>query len=190
VRHCTPAGSEYDHWGDVFFADAFCAALRRRGQVADSYRHGVPVSPDNIDVNLIIRGRYRESVIEGKINILWIISYPERVTIDEINEYDLIFAASSTLSQKLTQLSNREVYPLLQATNPNYFNTQRTPIPYTRPLFIGSTCIEDDGSHRRRPVIEAAIATDMRIDVIGRNWADEFPREWLVGEFIEYADTA
>lgn len=180
-------GPRGDQWGDTHFAASLKASLERAGQSVVVHRHGAHSTPAAAfdDVNLVIRGLDRVSPMPGKVNILWVISHPDAVSVDEIRSFDLVFAASLSWSRKMTELSGREVVPLFQATDPARFNTDVAPIPFDGALFVG-------GTHpgRERPVVSGALEAGVDLGVYGPGWDRLLPPEVLLGSYVDNASLA
>ena len=95
-------GPSGDHWGDTHLARSLANALRELGQDVVTYRRGTHQSYASYldDVVLGIRGLERIHPQAGKINVLWVISHPDDVSVDELQSFDLVFAASKTTSRR------------------------------------------------------------------------------------------
>lgn len=187
VKISSAGGSSGDHWGDTFFAESLRKALVGLGHSAVVHRDGAHSSYAAAydDVALVIRGLYRTRPIPGKINILWVISHPEDVTVDEVREFDAVFAASTAWSHEMTVRSGVPVVPMLQATDPALFHEEVRPETVTGPLFVGST---HDGRSRR--AVELAVAAGTPLRVYGRGWSDQLPDHMLAGTHIDNKDLA
>ena len=55
-------------------------------------------SRDHDDVLLVLRGLDRVTPRPGLLNIEWIISHPDMISPDEVAQFDLVYAASTTWS--------------------------------------------------------------------------------------------
>ncbi|MDR0432629.1 MAG: glycosyltransferase [Bifidobacteriaceae bacterium] len=122
----TPASATEvgDRWGDTAFAAALVRALRQVGQDAVTYRRparGALVRYLD-DVSLTIRGLMPGSPLPGALNILWVISRPDEVGVDEIRAFDLVYAASETWAASMSARSGVPIRVLLQATDPSVFS--------------------------------------------------------------------
>lgn len=180
-------GYRGDGWGDTHFGESLRRAFEAEGHLGVVHRHGAheteAVAYD--DVALVIRGLDRVRPMPGKVNILWVISHPELVSVDEMREFDLVFAASVPWSHRMTESSGREVRPLLQATDIERFHSDVEPILHDAPIFVG-------GIHagRERPVVEAAQRADVPIEVYGPGWEGRLPREIYRGQYIDNSNLA
>jgi GT2 family glycosyltransferase len=179
------AGAAGDTWGDTHFGESLRAAFERQGLQAVVHRESeARVSAAAYDdVVLVVRGTARVRPMPGKANILWIISHPEDVTLDELREFDAVFAASEPWARKMSAASGREIRPLLQATDSGRFHDGVRAIGHDRPIFVG-------GTHpgRSRGVVEAARAAGLELHVYGNGWTDQLPPDVLLGDYIANSD--
>jgi len=139
------------------------------------------------DVVLVLRGLRRVSPIRaGRTNrsdptrwLLWVISHPDLVEVDEASEFDAVFAAS----QHWSKAHALGAVPLLQATNPARFNP-RAAIPDTGAelLFVGST------RGAMRPIVRDAIGAGLRPTVHGVGWDGLVDPAFIAGEFLPNED--
>lgn len=184
-----PGGSAKEQWGDTWFARDLIDALRRQGQRAKLVTRGGAESPERADddVVLVLRGLRRVSPIRsGRTNrsdptrwLLWVISHPDLVEVDEASEFDAVFAASEHWS-KAHALG---AVPLLQATNPARFNPRAaTPDTGAELLFVGST------RGVMRPIVRDAIGAGLRPSVHGVGWDGLIDTALIAGEFLPNED--
>ena len=82
-------------WGDLYYAEEIAKELRKLGYYVriDTldcwYDRSI-----HIDVALVLRGLTPYRAFEDQLNILWIISHPESVSVDELSRFDHVFTAS------------------------------------------------------------------------------------------------
>lgn len=169
-------------WGDTHFIAALSESLRRNGQEVVVSSHGTHDQPATVfdDVNLVVRGLDRVHAQPGVTNVLWVISHPDDVSLDEIREYDLVFAASQAWARRMTELSGREVRPLLQATDPDRFvaAAPRTDLGSSA-VFVGQA--RPDGP---RQIVMDALDAGLPVRVWGPRWARHVPPDVIDGEFV------
>ncbi len=173
IKSPHPAGPRRRTWGDFHFATALAGALERLGHEVgidplDSWYR--PTAAED-HVTLTLRGLHRHRPSPHQVNLLWVISHPELVTDDELDEVDAAFAASLSWSQARTA-AGHPVEPLLQCTEAALF-TPDAAVPGTGPplLFVGNS------RSARRPIVEAALETGRDLAVIGGGWAGRVPPE-------------
>ena len=126
------------NYGDLSFAEGLqrgfieqkfdCVVLCR-----DEWEH-----TNKYDIVIFLRGYVRYYPKKENVNILWVISSPLAVTIDELNEYDLIFCASKLFTEKLKSMTNKPVYYIPQATDIANFEYENNEEKIYDLLFIGN----------------------------------------------------
>lgn len=167
-------------WGDVPYGRDVQRQLERRGIPTALLvsAEGSSAAAYRADVALHIFGVRAPRTLQSQVNLLWVISHPDRVTESLCESYDVVFVASDLL---LEQLADRVRAPLLslhQATEPTRFFPDPTG-PAHQLLFIGNS--------RRvpRPIIEALRGTDLDLAVYGGDWTPELldPKH-LRGEWV------
>jgi hypothetical protein len=132
------------------------------------------------DVSLVIRGLERINPKPGCINVLWIISTPELITRDELESFDLVFAASNFWAAKITTKTGIEVLPLLQCTDPIRFNPAVSELDENLDVvFVGNA--------RKviRKVIADALSANLFVSIFGKGWQGMVPKSWIGAEFVE-----
>jgi O-antigen biosynthesis protein len=169
----SPKGEGGERWGDTWFGRDLVAALERAGESARLVHRGGAESEarDKDDVVLVLRGlrRVRPRRSSSTTWLLWVISHPELVEADEIDEYDAAFAAST--------LPWRGATPLLQATDPHRFRPQQHDAGEPL-LFIGST------RGQERPIVRDVIAAGFTPTIWGVGWEGIVDPALLRGAFL------
>ncbi|BDI21627.1 hypothetical protein L3i23_04030 [Herbiconiux sp. L3-i23] len=179
VKVASLAGPEGDVWGDTHFGDALAAALRRLGHdaVVDRREAAARASASLDDVHVIVRGPTRIRPPRGGIRVLWIISHPHQITAAEIDDFDLIFAASASWAASATQRFGRPVAPLFECTDATLYR----PHGLSRGsdiLFVGKS------RDVPRRVVMAPIEAGIDVKVYGPDWASYIPTSSVVAPFV------
>lgn len=171
IRFAATGGANGDKWGDTHYVRSLSDALREANCEVVTYRHGHNIDRNQVfdDVNLVIRGLDKIKPIPGAVNILWVISHPEDVTVEEIQSYDLVYASSLSWSAHMTKLSGREVKPLLQATDTRRFYL---PAPGADDRSRPTTFVGANTHNRDRKVVSDALVSGIDLRIIGHGWAD------------------
>ncbi|WP_158297110.1 glycosyltransferase family protein [Zhihengliuella sp. ISTPL4] len=176
-----------DRWGDTFYADDLAAALRRLGQdvVVDrtsSWQR--PASSGWDDVTLTLRGLHRFTPQPDAVNLLWVISHPDKVTVDELNEgWDAVYAAGPQWAAEQGRRSGVAISPLLQATDPSRFRPSQDRPRDGGVLFVGRTRGE------RRPVVLDAVQVAEDVEVYGDDgWEQYIPVSHVRGLILPNAE--
>jgi len=181
IQISSPSGKDSQYWGDTYFAQEIANSLKKLNQdvviVFRDQDSAQFLRPNSVILN--IRGLLPLAVLPGVINAIWIISHPNQVTKREVKKYDLLFAASSTWASKKSKKWNLKIKPLLQATNPNVFNTrQADPAIIDRVLFVGNS----RGVFRKS--VKIASATIKNLNVIGKGWDKFLDKNLIMDDFI------
>ena len=171
----SPKSEGGQQWGDTWFGNDLVAALNRAGQDAHLVHRGGAESEkrDQDDVVLVLRGLRKVEPRRTASNtwMIWVISHPELVEPDELQQYDAAFAA--------TNIAWRGATPLLQATDRNRFNPRAGEFGSGEPiLFIGST------RGQERPVVRDAIAAGRPPAIWGVGWEGMVDPALIHGEFL------
>ncbi|UFN45742.1 glycosyltransferase family protein [Nocardioides okcheonensis] len=176
VDIAAPAAARGDRWGDTYFARSLADALERRGQhVAIDRRDARDRdSRDHDDVLLVLRGLDRVTPRPGLLNVEWIISHPDMITPDEVAGFDLVYAASTSWSARVSREWGVPVAPLLQCTDTRWFHPDRAE-PDTGPalLFVGNS----RGVYRY--AVRSALAIGADLTLHGNDWTEFVDRDQI-----------
>ncbi|MBV5336134.1 glycosyltransferase, partial [bacterium] len=150
---------EKHSWGDYHFALAMQRALGRAGHHAR-----IDILPDwdtcasiSDDVVIVLRGVSSYKPDPSKINLIWLISHPDDVSVSELKSYDHIFVAS---------------HPAL--FHPD--NDAEEEVPDV--LFVGNS------RGVRRQVIDDSLQAGLPVGVYGGGWDGLVPADWLRDAYI------
>ena len=167
-------------WGDVPYGRDVQRQLERRGLRAALLvnAEGSSAAALCADVSLHIFGVRAPRTTPAQVNMLWVISHPDRVTESLCAAYDVVFLASDLLLDQLSGRVRAPLLPLHQATEPSRFFPDPTG-PKHQLLFIGNS--------RRvpRPIIEALRGTEYDLAVYGGDWTpDLLDPKYLRGSWV------
>ncbi|MCW2841532.1 MAG: hypothetical protein JWR55_3015, partial [Aeromicrobium sp.] len=168
VKIAAQGGPRGDEWGDTYFADDLVRGLRAWGQEAFVDRRGAHERPgvDHLDdVTLTLRGRWPAVPQPGATNVLWVISHPDEVPLDELGQgFDLVYSAGRGWAEQASSATGVEVRTLLQATDASRFTPAGEAMPGLGTLFIGRT------RKVMRPVVGDALAAGADLTIYGDGW--------------------
>ncbi len=172
-----PDRSQSEQWGDYHFASALAKELRRLGNLVriDFLPEWERTESFMDDVVLVFRGLSRYQPRTGQLNLMWNISHPDKVSVDEYNEYDHVFVASESYAETLAAEVATPVSPLLQCADPERFTTAASDDPQYRHrvLFVGNS------RKQKRKIVMDAVEADLDLEVYGTLWGDIIdPRFW------------
>lgn len=172
------------NWGDWHFATSLRDSLERLGQEVsidckeDWYR---PTSHLD-DVVLQLRGVSIYEVNPGHTNISWVISHPERVTVAELAEYDLVFGASPQWCRSMSTRLGSPVGALLQCTDHRRFH----PVPPDPQRTHQVLAVAN--ARGMRTSVAAALEAGAVPAVYGLRWGGLLPAGAWKGEYIPNAE--
>jgi GT2 family glycosyltransferase len=163
-----PKAEERELWGDYHFALALRRALERLGfwvriDLLPEWDAGYAAGDD---VVIVLRGLSRYQPAPGVVNIMWLISHPDQVTVDEMLAYDHVFVASDNYADRLKPRLGDRVSPLLQCTDPALFSPSDTAGIEIRSgaLFVGNT------RGQSRQLVDWALHEGIGLDLYGGGW--------------------
>lgn len=186
VKISSPGTLLGDLWGDTFYGQDLACALRRLGQdvvVDRTSSWERPGAGDDEDVTLTLRGLNRFTPRPGSVNLLWVISHPDRVTVDELRSgWDQVYSAGATWAAHHSARAGIAITPLLQATDPARFRPSEEELPRKGVLFVGRTRGE------RRPVVLDAAEVSDDLSVYGDDgWERYIDQRHIAGTVLPNA---
>lgn len=181
VSSCARSWDTALQWGDTHFGRALMRGFRRAGQlVTELLRPDWGRESDaSCDVVVHLRGLARRPVTPDTINVLWIISHPDRVDLDEIIEYDIVMSASRRHADELTARAGRTVFFLPQAADLDSFGLYPKDASLEAPvIYVGN----DRWPHRLTPYWLDRAGVPFHLH--GQGWADTSLRRHLRSNYI------
>lgn len=178
------SGESYN-WGDWYFANSLADALRRLGQIVtvDSVENRGKLSASLDDVVLNLRGYEAVIPVEGAVNITWVISHPELVTLEEVQSSQITYAASHFWAKSKSHEWQTSIRPLLQCTDSSLFYPPSEAVAeYEKSLFIGNTV------NRDRSMVDVALRMGVDLDIYGRGWEGKARPDQIQAEHVDNAD--
>jgi hypothetical protein len=184
IKVAAHAGPRGEGWGDVHFADALSRSLRRLGQEVMVDRRGSHQRDSGHldDVVLALRGLEQVEPQPGRVNLLWVISHPDLVTLKELAGFDRAFAASRPWAARMTAAGSL-VEPLLQATDPERFRPDLVdPDRHDHVLFVGRS------RNILRPIVRDAVQAGLDLSLYGDGWEQFGLAKYIRAEFMPNDD--
>jgi len=169
IKSPCPNETEQPFWGDHHFAVALVKAFKQIGInqcYIDNLDRWYSTPVDDYDVVIVLRGLSQYKPDPKHLNILWIISHPEKIPVDEMQQYDKIYCASKKYADHLNLQHPLNVTPLLQATDPDLFR------PRKERSFSGDTLLFVGNSRNiYRDSVKYLVENNFdQLRVIGRGW--------------------
>lgn len=180
----SPDWATAERGGDLYFARALRAELRRRGypcriQPQDRWEDSSGLQ-DDVVITLRGRGRYRPK--PGQLNLLWNISHPAEVSGEECDVYDLVCVASARFAEELRGRTRTRVIVLEQATDPRVFFPEPDPRLAHELAFVGNS------RGVLRPVLAALASTSRDLAVYGSGWEGLIDSRLVAADFVPNPD--
>lgn len=171
IKISTPNLKEAPLWGDYHFANSLAASFARIGIHARVDTQDNWYSAGNqSDVDLAIRGRHRLDVDGGKINLMWLISHPDRVPDEEFADYDHVTVASEIYARTLRQTGLADAIVMHQATDARLFGF----VPQDAPRL--PSCLFVGNSRREyRTMVKWCVQKDIPLELYGGGWDGILP---------------
>jgi len=180
IKNPAPSDSRLIKWGDYHFGRSLSKYLIRLGhEVETQYDPGWGEDAD-CDVVLVLRGKYPFPPSDnhaGALRVMWNISHPAAVTLEEYDSYDLVFVASRTWADRLRPQVSVPVTPLLQCTDAEeFFEVPANGNPRRDFVFVGNT------RDAQRPGVLWGLDYGLPLKIWGRGWGGEASRH-VVGDY-------
>ena len=154
-------------WGDYHFARSLQRQLQRQGfptrvHLLDEWNRS-PAARADVVIHLHGLSEYRPR--QAQLNLLWVISHPDRVTPAVCERYDAAFVASDAFAASLAPQSRVPIIPLHQATDPERFFPEAGGPPHEL-LLVANT------RGTRRAIVEDLVPTAHDLAIYGLGWTD------------------
>lgn len=157
-------------WGDLHFAIALKKEFEKRGYKANILNYEQWQVHSSAKFTLVLRGvkPFFPRPLPGKKFIMWNISHPDDISIEEYNLYDYVFFASEKLRQKYIDRIIPSAGLLLQCTDPDVMCARNLDRKEYDLLFVGNS------RGVFRSILKDLLPTAYDLTVYGDGW-DGFP---------------
>ncbi|WP_018302632.1 glycosyltransferase family protein [Wenxinia marina] len=187
IKISTPNLKEAPMWGDYHFARSLAAAFERLDlQAGVDCRDAWYGRTVDEDVVLAIRGRERLTLDRGRINVMWLISHPDRIEDDEFAEYDHVAVASDVYGRALAARGLTETSVLHQATDAHLFGAAGAAAQdgerRAACLFVGNSRRE------YRTMVKWCRQRGIPLDLYGGGWEGILPAEAVAAPSVSNAE--
>jgi hypothetical protein len=162
-----PAGLLARRWGDWELASGMARSLARLDVVPRVQTREQLDDPASraADVQVVLRGLRPFARTSGQAHVLWVISHPDDVGEDELDEADLVLAASDELAGRLAARTATPVEVLLQGTDHRRFRPRRPRRAHTHPVTVVANT-----RGVLRPAVALALEAGVRPAIYGDGW--------------------
>ncbi|MBN1415813.1 MAG: glycosyltransferase family 1 protein [Bacteroidales bacterium] len=177
-----PSWKEVESWGDYHLVKAIGKELEKRGhsfkiQILPEWK-----GPEDSlsDITVHVKGLTRYKPKRGPMNIMWLISHPDKVTIRELKRYDLILVASRPFASWLKKKIDIPVYTLLQFADSDLMYPDPELNTQFQLVFLGNSRLV------RRRIIADLLPTKFDLNVWGSDWEGIIPKQYIKGRYFPY----
>ena len=186
IKNPAPTDSRLKKWGDYHFGRSITKHLERAGHEVVSHYHSEweqRVS-ETADVVLVLRGKYElpsTARHAGAAHVMWNISHPASVSLDEYASYDLVLVASKPWAKELAERIDTPVHALLQCTDIEEFFEPDDADPLLREgcVFVGNT------RDMERPAALWAAQYGLPLQIYGRGWERFGLADRVIADYID-----
>lgn len=180
IKTGAPTRDVAHEWGDVHFGEALARELRRRGhralvQVLDEWE---ALDALQYDVVVHLKGLTRYTPKPGQFNVLWCISHPAELTVEECEAYDLVCVASARFAEELRGRVRVPVAILEQATDPGLF------YPEPDPAYAHELAFVANSRKVMRRTMADLLPTEHDLAVWGTNWEGLIDERYIAGQHV------
>jgi O-antigen biosynthesis protein len=167
-------------WGDWHFALALKEALEERGQQVTVDLRTAWYRPTSHldDITLTLRGIIRYVPNPRHLNLMWLISHPDKVVRTELARFDHLFVASYSFAERLAARTEVPVEPLLQCTDAGRFAPGPRDPDGAPVLFVGNS------REVLRPIVRDAVAAKLPLEVYGGGWEELIPERYVRDSYL------
>ena len=187
IKIGVPREEERNLWGDSHFADGLASGLTKLGMPTEIHLLSEWDLPQNQTVDIVIhlRGLSTYAPKPAHVNVLWIISHPEDISVGECEKYDLVLVASKSFAERLASQTSTPVIFMPQATDERRFHPVAPSDDLSADvLFVGNTRGQD------RPAVKWAIGSGLPLVVYGGGWTDDVRRNYVRADHYPNSDLA
>jgi glycosyltransferase involved in cell wall biosynthesis len=180
IKIPVPSWKTANDWGDYHFALALQKEFEKKGcdviiQILTEWYNS---DDDDCDVVLVLRGIQKYRPNNKHFNIMWNISHPDEIDIDEYNQYDYVLIASEIWADKIKELADVPVETMFQCCDPDLFYREPSSKYNHELLFVGNS------RNVFRKIIKDLLPTDKSLAVYGNNWEELIDEKYIMGNHI------
>jgi len=176
-----PKQEQQKHFGDLYFAQALAKAFKKYGHQVeiDVFEDWYKAEVRQADLVIVLRGLRAYRPLEQQCNFMWLISHPEEVSLQEIQQYQHCFLASDYHFQKLQAQEITHISVLNQCTDAEVFVKKASYKKNKKLLFVGNS------RNVFRKSVKYALNCGYDINVYGIGWKQFIPVKYIKAEFVD-----
>lgn len=178
----TPNPSYNGHkWGDYHYANSLMKAFCSMGHkcTVDNVENWYTNDDNGLDLVVVLRGLNMFLPKNAKRNVMWLISHPEKVSKNEIENFDHIFIASRKFTETLKQEVQTPVSCLYQATDIDKFNLNYNKDKKREIIFVGNS------RNVYRKSVKDCIELGIPISVYGTMWEKFIDKKFIQMDYLD-----
>lgn len=182
----SPHPADSSQWGDLFLANDLKEAFGKEGKfavvLAKEYWNNKELNKIAC-ASITLRGRkVPEKIFKNQISILYMISHPDEIEMEDLNRYTCVACASKCYTKKLEQRKVRAFYVPQFTSQTRFKSSLKSKDYHHKLLYVGST----RGIFREG--VKFSIERNLPISVYGRGWNTYLSKERIQGNFINNED--
>lgn len=178
-----PNREEAEWWGDYHFAKALQKCFENKGYIIEIRFSSEWDQTFNGKYVIVLRGlnKYTPKMIH--FNMMWNLSHPDIINVDEYDEYDVNFISSEIWADFLKTKVKTHVSALLQCSDVEVFTGEKHYFGETPDiLFVGNT------RNVFRESIRYLLPTEHKLSVYGKGWDNFIDPQYIKGIVIPNKD--
>jgi len=179
-----PSWKGIEPWGDYHVAVMLKKSLEKEGyrvilQVLSEWYNEDAME---CDVALVLRGVERYNTKPHQINIMWNISHPDLISLEEYEDYDVVCIASDYWAKDLKEKVSVPIEVVYQCTDLKRFylpTKKEKEQNHQELLFVGNS----RGVHRK--ILKDLLPTRFDLKVVGGGWKGLIPQKYWPASYLE-----
>ncbi|NLB90407.1 MAG: glycosyltransferase [Clostridiales bacterium] len=179
-----PNVRELHQWGDYHFAKGLEKAFGKKGYQCDIRALPQWEEPFDGKYVLVLRGKSPYLPKKEHITLLWNISHPDGIALEEYALYDGVCIASTYWTEEI----NKSLFPpaktLLQCTDEEVFFTPYQEEKSLDLLFVGNA------RKVHRKIMKDLFPTPYQVKIYGQGWEELVEKNYIGGEYIPNEELA
>lgn len=176
-----PDDESKKYWGDQHFAVGMKKEFEKLGYKANVLPRDRWYDQSRAGYVIVLRGKnpYYRPMGDNRKYIMWNISHPDDVTIDEYNSYDYVFFASQKMHDVFASKLHVSSGVAQQCVDDSAMVYEEGHDKQYELLFVGNS------RHVFRPILKDLIPTEHKLTVYGRHW-EKFPvQDYVVSDYMD-----
>ena len=184
IKIPAPSWDEAHKWGDFYLAEGLM-----REFIKENYGVQLQVLPEwdgntdsNSDIVIVLRGLSEYNPKMHHHNIMWNISHPDLISLEEYSKYDKVFIASQKWADEISRKVDVPVECMWQCTDTSRFYPDYNEEYEHELLFVGNSrkvC---------RKILKDLLPTDHELAVYGSDWEELIDEKYIAGSFVSNKD--